>query len=100
MKGELNKLIHEPSRLKILVLLTSSLESMVPFTEIKEKLAFTAGNLSIQLKTLEEAGFISIQKEFVDNKPKTSVAITHDGKEALFSYMNDLENLLGRVKRS
>ncbi|MBP7480892.1 MAG: transcriptional regulator, partial [Spirochaetaceae bacterium] len=73
MKGEINKLIHEPSRLKILVMLASSLDAAVPFTVIKDQLSLTAGNLSIQLKTLEEAGFISIQKEFVDNKPKTSV---------------------------
>ena len=100
MKGELNKLIHEPARLRILVLLASSLNIYVPFTEIKEKLGLTAGNLSIQLKTLEEAGFISIQKEFVDNKPKTSICITKVGKEGLFKYMNDLENLLGKVQRA
>ncbi|MBP7479311.1 MAG: transcriptional regulator, partial [Spirochaetaceae bacterium] len=46
------------------------------------------------------AGFISIQKEFVDNKPKTSVCITKDGKEGLFKYMTDLENLLGKVSRT
>ncbi|HOE07950.1 MAG TPA: transcriptional regulator [Treponemataceae bacterium] len=100
MKGEINKLIHEPSRLKILVMLASSLDAAVPFTVIKDQLSLTAGNLSIQLKTLEEAGFISIQKEFVDNKPKTSVCITKDGKEGLFKYMTDLENLLGKVSRT
>lgn len=100
MKGELNKLVHEPSRLKILVLLASSIDISVPFTQIKDKLNLTAGNLSIQLKTLEEAGFVTIHKEFIDNKPKTSICITKAGKDGLYKYMNDVESLLSRVKRS
>jgi len=95
---QLNKVIHEQSRLKILVLLASSKTKDVPFIEIKKQLGFTAGNLSIQLKTLEEASYINVEKSFEDNKPKTSVSITKEGKKALVSYMNDLESMLGGLK--
>lgn len=95
---QLDKVIHEQSRLKIMVLLASSKTQNVPFTQIKTELSFTAGNLSIQLKTLEEAGFITIEKKFEDNKPKTDVAITKVGKDALVNYMNELEKMLGGIK--
>jgi len=95
---QLNKVIHEQSRLKILLLLASSKTKDVPFIEIKKQLGFTAGNLSIQLKTLEEASYINVEKSFEDNKPKTSVSITKEGKKALVSYMNDLESMLGGLK--
>lgn len=94
---QLNKIIHEQSRLKILVLLASSKTKDVPFTEIKKQLEFTAGNLSIQLKTLEEAKYIKVQKFFEDNKPKTTVSITKEGKKALVTYMGDLESMLGSL---
>lgn len=95
---QLDKVIHEQSRLKILVLLASSKDKSVPFTEIKTQLSFTAGNLSIQLKTLEESGYISVDKKFVDNKPKTDVSITADGRKALLKYMGELETMLGGIK--
>lgn len=95
---QLDKVIHEQSRLKILVYLASTSEKSIPFTEIKQELEFTAGNLSIQLKTLEEAKFITIEKLFEDNKPKTNISITSIGRDALIKYMKDLENMLGGIK--
>lgn len=93
----LNKVIHEQARLKILVFLGSSPEAAVPFTDIKKQFDFTAGNLSIQLKTLEEAGYITIEKSFLDNKPRTNVSITAEGKQALVEYLSNLEQMLSSL---
>ncbi len=94
----LNKIIHEPARLKIMVLLASSHTESIPFTQIKQTLDFTAGNLSIQLKTLEKAGYIGITKQFADNKPKTDISITKKGKAELIAYMTGLEDLLSKIR--
>ncbi len=91
---EFNKIIHERSRLLILTHLGSNRGNEVSFNDLKEKLAFTPGNLSIQLKKLDEAGFIRISKSFRENKPHTAVAITPEGIKALNSYLDEMENLI------
>ena len=91
---ELNKIIHERSRLLILTHLASNTDIEVSFNDIKEKLDFTPGNLSIQLKKLDEAGYIAIRKSFRDNKPHTAVIITPKGIKALNSYLEEMEDLI------
>ncbi|MBN2420209.1 MAG: transcriptional regulator [Deltaproteobacteria bacterium] len=91
---ELNKIIHERSRLLILTHLASNTDVEVSFNDIKEKLDFTPGNLSIQLKKLDEAGYITIRKSFRDNKPHTAVIITPKGIKALNSYLEEMEELI------
>ena len=91
---ELNKIIHERARLLILTHLASNKDVEVSFNDIKEKLDFTPGNLSIQLKKLEEAGYISIKKSFRDNKPHTAIIITPEGIQALNSYLEEMEKLI------
>lgn len=94
---QLDKVIHEQARLKILVLLASSLKPSVSFTEIRDTLGMTAGNLSIQLKTLEEAGFVALEKHIDGKKPVTEVSLVPAGKRALLDYISSLENLLSHV---
>lgn len=94
---QLDKTIHEQARLKILVLLASSPQGTVSFTEIRKKLEMTAGNLSIQLKTLEEAGFVELEKRIKGKKPVTDATLTATGKQALLEYISSLENLLFHV---
>ncbi|MCK9170826.1 MAG: transcriptional regulator [Treponema sp.] len=94
-----NKIIHEPPRLKIMVLLASDKEHAVTFPDIKDALGMSSGNLSVQLKTLENAGYISMEKYIDDNKSRTDVSITPAGKEALIEYMESLERFLSRVKK-
>jgi DNA-binding MarR family transcriptional regulator len=94
----MNKLIHEQSRLKILTLLATGKEA-VPFTTIRDNLAMTGGNLSVQLKTLEEAGLVATEKYFSANKPRTDVTITQSGRDALMEYLEELESLLAELRR-
>ena len=93
-----DKIIHERARLLILSYLASSTEKRIPFNEIKDSLELTAGNLSVQLKNLEEAGYIKIHKKIKDNKPETSVSLTPDGLEALMEYLQQMEGLISKVK--
>ena len=78
----------------ILTHLASNTDIEVSFNDIKEKLDFTPGNLSIQLKKLVEAGYITIRKSFRDNKPHTAVIITPKGINALNSYLEEMEDLI------
>jgi DNA-binding MarR family transcriptional regulator len=93
----MNKLVHEQSRLKVLTLLASNPEP-IPFTRIRDELGMTAGNLSIQLKTLEDAGYVRTEKYFADNKPRTDVTITVEGKAALMEYLDELEALIAGLR--
>lgn len=93
----LNKIVHEQSRLKILALLASGTATSLTFTHIKTQLSFTAGNLSIQLKTLEEAGYITLNKYIDGKKPRTDVCIKKEGKLALSEYMSQLEKFLASL---
>lgn len=91
---ELNKIIHERSRLLILTHLATYRDIEVSFNDIRRKLNLTPGNLSIQLKNLSEAEYINISKSFRDNKPHTTVSITMKGIKALNSYLEEMEDLI------
>ncbi|MBM7614466.1 transcriptional regulator [Alkaliphilus hydrothermalis] len=98
MKFTIDKVIHERVRLLILTYLASHSQKKVPFNEIKENLELTSGNLSVQLKNLEEAGFIKIFKKIKDNKPETTVSLTTAGLRGLNEYIEEMENLIKKVK--
>jgi len=93
----LDRVIHEPARLQIITYLAIGGRE-VSFTELVERLELSAGNLSVQLKRLEEAGYLSISKSFRQNRPLTSVSLTRPGMEALKKYLQDLELLIDRLK--
>jgi DNA-binding MarR family transcriptional regulator len=94
-----DKIIHERARLLILSYLASSDAKTVAFGQMRDALDFTAGNLSVQLKTLEEAGYIAITKEFRDNKPLTQAGITLKGSVALKRYLGEMDNLIKRLRK-
>jgi DNA-binding MarR family transcriptional regulator len=96
----LNKIIHERARLLILTYLTSNQKKEISFSELQENLEFTSGNLSIQLKKLKEAGYLTIQKTFKDNKPYTIVSITPQGIKALNSYIEEMEGIIKTLKQA
>jgi len=96
----LNKIIHERARLLILTYLTSNQKKEISFNELQEKLEFTSGNLSIQLKKLKEAEYVEINKTFKDNKPYTTVLITPQGAKALNSYIEEMEGIIRMLKRN
>ena len=64
------------------------------FTFLKEKTNATAGNLSVQINKLKEAGYIEVKKQFKDNYPQTLCNITPAGVEAFDKYVRDLQSYL------
>lgn len=94
-----DKIIRERARLLILTYLASSDVKAVAFSAIRDALDFTAGNLSIQLKTLMEAGYIGITKEFRDNKPLTRASITVRGGAALKRYISEMDSLIKGLRK-
>jgi DNA-binding MarR family transcriptional regulator len=97
-KYDFDKIIHERARLLILIYLASSNQQQVPFTELKENLDMTSGNLSVQLTNLEQAGYIRSQKSFQSKKPVTNVSLTPEGVAALKKYMLEMEALINTFK--
>ena len=95
---ELNKIIHERSRLLILIHLISNKDKEISFNDIRNKLKLTSGNLSVQLKKLSEADYIKIRKSYKDNKPHTAVIITPKGIKAFNSYLEEMEDLIKELK--
>lgn len=95
---DLDRIVHEPARLSILARLASSRGGTAPFTELRDGLGLSAGNLSVQLRKLEEAGYLSIAKSFRGQKPYTEAAITVLGERALADYVERMEGLLSALK--
>ncbi len=94
----LDKVIHERARLMVLTYLASSGEAESGFTQIRDELGFTAGNLSVQLRTLEDAGYVEISKKFVANKSYTGIRLTPAGQGALSAYLAELEVIVASLK--
>lgn len=95
----IDKIIHERARLMILTYLVSNDKQEISFNELQEKLGFTSGNLSVQLKKLKEADYIDIHKTFKDNKPYTTIQVTPEGFEALNTYINEMESIINSLKK-
>ena len=92
--GRIDEIIHGRIRLGIMVYLADA--EVADFTELKTALEATQGNLSIHLKKLEEAGYVSIDKSFVDKKPLTRVRITDAGRDAFRAYVDAIGALIGK----
>ena len=92
MYKDLDPLLHSQLRLAIISMLVSS--EKVEFTHIKEETKAAAGNISIQIKKLQKAGYVSVEKTFKNNYPKTMVSITKKGVEAFEAYVNDLKKYI------
>jgi len=92
MFKELDPILHSQLRLAVISLLISVKEA--EFTFIKEKTNATAGNLSVQLNKLKEAGYIDITKQFKDNYPLTLCKVTPKGINAFEQYVKDLQAYL------
>lgn len=91
---DLDPLLHSQLRLGIMSLLMS-VES-AEFMYLKEKTNSTAGNLSVQLDKLSEAGYILIDKTFKGKKPLTTCRITKQGLKAFEDYVNSLKQYIGK----
>lgn len=89
---ELNPLLHSQLRLAIMSLLVSVEEA--DFSYIKEQTEASAGNISVQMSKLEEAGYIDISKSFKNKRPNTSYRITPKGIEAFEEYVQTIQQYL------
>jgi DNA-binding HxlR family transcriptional regulator len=90
---ELNPVIHGKLRLALLSLLSGVEEA--EFTWLRAKTGSTDGNLGAQLMKLEEAGYLIVEKKFVQRKPQTLYRMTERGRAALTEYVQALKRLLG-----
>lgn len=93
---DLDSLLHSQLRLAIISILVSS--EIAEFTYIKEQTGATAGNLSIQITKLKEAGYIKVEKKFRNNYPQTLCRITELGKKQFAKYVQDLGKYLNPEK--
>ena len=93
--AELNEIIHQPVRLRIMsTLVTLEQNDEVDFIYLRDLLDVTDGNLGAHLRKLEEAGYITINKTFVERKPRTYVSATADGRRIFQEHVAALESIL------
>jgi DNA-binding MarR family transcriptional regulator len=90
--SELDPLIHERLRLGILSAL--AVQESLSFTELRDLLETTDGNLSVQARKLEEAGYVTCDKRFEDRKPRSTYRLSPTGRAALRAYIEKLSGLL------
>ena len=93
--SELNETIHQPVRLRIMAALVA-LENgnELDFTYLRGLLDVTDGNLGAHLRKLEEAGYISVNKVFVERKPRTYVSVTGEGRRVFKDHVAALQKIL------
>src|ERR1700759_3768910 len=96
MFKDLNPILHSQLRLAVISILISVKEA--EFTYLREKTDATAGNLSVQINKLKEAGYIDVTKSFKDNYPQTIFKITPEGVKAFEEYVRDLLSCLNVKK--
>jgi DNA-binding MarR family transcriptional regulator len=93
--AQLNEFIHQAVRLRIMAaLVTLEPADEVDFTYLRDLLEVTDGNLGAHLRKLEEAGYIAINKLFVERKPRTFISATPEGRRAFEEHVAALESIL------
>lgn len=95
---QLDRVIHEKGRLGIMSLLAAAPE--VAFTDLREALTMTDGNLTTHIRTLQESGYVSITKAFQNNRPLTTCSLTKEGKKAFADYINLLEQIVQQTREN
>jgi len=91
----LDPLLQHHSRLGAMVLLSGA---DLSFTRLRTLLEETDGNLGAQLRKLEEAGYVSVKKEFVERKPLSWYALTREGQRALKAHLRAMEDVIKSAK--
>lgn len=91
--GQIDEVIHGRLRLGVMAYLANA--EVADFNELKSVLDVTQGNLSVQLRKLEDAGYVAIEKGFLGRKPRTQVRITSDGRKAFAAYLEALAKVIG-----
>lgn len=94
---QLDRVIHEKGRLGIMSALVA--RPQMAFTELRDLLQMTDGNLTSHMRTLQEAGYIVISKSFQNNRPLTTLALTAGGEKAFRNYVSLLEEIVEITKQ-
>ena len=94
---QLDRVIHEKGRLGIMSLLAAA--PQLSFTEIKSTLKMTDGNVTAHLRTLHEAGYISVTKSMEAGRNVTSYALTNTGRKTFSAYVDLLDQIVQQTKR-
>ena len=97
VSNDLDKVIHERMRLGIISALAAN--EKLSFTELKNLLDTTDGNISVHARKLEDAGYVTLEKSFKGRMPLTEYRITKDGRRALTRYLDHMEALIKAMKK-
>ena len=92
---DVDRLIHEPSRLIIMAQLY--VVQSADFLFLQHQTGMTPGNLSAHLSKLEDAGYVEVTKEFVDRKPHTALALTKKGRMAFKDYRKKVKQFVEKL---
>ena len=87
-----NKAFESKARLGIMSVLM--VNDAVSFNSLKELLSLTDGNLATHLRALEDAGYLTVRKEFIGRKPNTTYSVSEEGKKAFHEHLNELEKFI------
>jgi len=93
---QLDRAIHEKGRLAIMSALAATPE--MSFTELRDTLGMTDGNLTTHIRTLQEQGYVSVAKSYQNRRPLTTCSLTNTGREAFGSYIDLLEKIVRQNK--
>ena len=93
--AQLNQIIHQSVRLRIMsTLITLADGEEVDFTYLRDLLEVTDGNLGAHLRKLESAGYITVNKTFIERKPRTYISVSADGRKVFQEHVKALESIL------
>ena len=93
---QLDRVIHEKGRLAIMSMLAATPE--LSFTEMRDALAMTDGNLTTHIKALQQEGYVAIAKSYQNRRPLTTCSLTTAGRKAFAEYINLLEKIVRQNK--
>ena len=94
---QLDRVIHEKGRLAIMSLLAPT--PQLSFTEMRDTLGMTDGNVMAHIRTLHEAGYVSVTKEFKQGRQVTSYSLTREGRKAFTTYIDLLEKIVEQTRK-
>lgn len=89
---DIDDIIHGRVRLAVMAFLSGA--HAADFVELRQKIGVTDGNLSVHIRKLEEAGYVSVKKRFRDRRPQTICQLTDKGREAWIAYIRRMEDFL------
>jgi DNA-binding MarR family transcriptional regulator len=93
---QLDRVIHEKGRLAIMSMLAAAAE--LSFTELRDTLGMTDGNLTTHIRTLQQAGYVAVTKSVQNNRPLTTCSLTVAGRKAFTAHVDLLEQIVRQTR--